>query len=119
MRPAQIATSVVNGVDLTVSLGNILTIISMLIATISFAFILRGKIQEIAIQTADLREVTKEIKKDLDKLTEVMIVQSRLDERLTAQDQRSVNQGKRLDDLYRRVNTYFDMRAVDKLEDGD
>jgi esterase/lipase len=111
--------SVTSGIDMTVSLGNILTIVSMMVAVISFAFILRSQIKEVALETMDLKEDAKDIKKDLTKITEILIVQGRLDERVTAMDQRMVYQGKRIDDAVRRMSTFLDMRAVSVIEDDE
>lgn len=110
--------SVSSGIDMTVSLGNILTIVSMIVAVISFAFILRSQIKEVALEQLDLKEDTKDIKKDLTKITEILIAQGRLDERVTAMDQRMVHQGKRIDDTVRRINAFLDMRAVNMVEEA-
>lgn len=104
--------------DFTVNLGNILTIMAFLGGGIYFVIVMRNKVDVVSKDTADLKEETKMMGQELKKLTEVLIVQGRQDERITAMDQRMVNQGKRIDDTVRRLNTFLDMRAVNRV-DGD
>ncbi len=93
----------VSGIDLSVNFGNILTIVVMAVGGIFFFFL----------------DEMKGLKDEMTKMTEVLIVQGRMDERITAMDQRMVGQGKRLDDTVRRLNTFLDMRAVQAIEDDD
>ena len=103
--------------DLTVNLGNLLTIFSFIGGGIYFVILVRNKVDIVSRDTADLKAETEMMRQELKKLTEVLIVQGRQDERITAMDQRMVNQGKRIDDTVRRMNTYLDMRSVKVIED--
>ncbi len=104
--------------DFSVNLGNLLTILSFIVGGIAFIMVMRGKIDLISKETADLKTGTALMQQELKKLTDVLIVQGRQDERITAMDQRMVNQGKRIDDTVRRINTFLDMRSVQAV-DGD
>ncbi len=105
--------------DFSVNLGNLLTILSFIVGGIAFIMVMRGKIDLISKETADLKTGTALMQQELKKLTDVLIVQGRQDERITAMDQRMVNQGKRIDDTVRRINTYLDMRSVQAVEDDE
>ena len=102
--------------DLTVNLGNLLTILSFIGGGIYFVILVRSKVEIVSRDTAELKSETEMMRQELKKLTDVMIVQGRQDERITAMDQRMVNQGKRIDDTVRRINTYLDMRSVQAIE---
>ena len=104
--------------DLTVNLGNLLTILSFIGGGIYFVILVRSKVEIVSRDTAELKSETEMMRQELKKLTDVMIVQGRQDERITAMDQRMVNQGKQIDDTVRRINTYLDMRSVNAV-DGD
>lgn len=69
----------------------------------------------------DLTQIGAEIKEDVKDLSEVVTLQGRHDERITALSMTVVNQGKRLDDAIRRMNTFVDMKLGDALHrlDGD
>lgn len=105
--------------DFTINFGNVLTITSFLVGGLSFVFLMRNQVGLIAKESTDLREQMRAMQTELRKLTDIMIAQGRQDERITAMDQRMVGQGKRIDDLTRRVNTYLDMKAVSLLEDEE
>jgi len=85
------------------SVGNIVTIIAMIVAVSGFIYVMRDR-----IDTLGKRMSTVEIK--LEKIVEVLIHQGRQDERIARQDERFANievqinqQGKRVDELYQRL----------------
>lgn len=115
-------------IDLTINLGNILTVLAFIGGGIYFILVMGHRVDtlsketsdlktDLSKETSDLKDQTKYMQQELRKLTEVLIVQGRQDERITAIDQRMVNQGKRLDDAIRRLNTYLDLRAVNIVDE--
>lgn len=90
--------------DWTVTIGNLLTIISFLVVGSGFIYAIRAKVD--AVSTRLLV-----IEKEIHTLVDILIQQGRQDERMTAMDARIANQGARLDDITRRFN--------DKLEEFD
>lgn len=102
--------------DFAINLGNILTILAFIGGGIYFVLVMRNKIDVISKETLNLKDETKMMSQELKKLTEVLIVQGRQDERITAMDQRMVNQGKRIDDIGKRLNTFIDMRAINIVD---
>lgn len=66
----------------------------------------------------DLKQMAAETQNEVSKLTQVVILQSRHDERITALTQTVVNQGKRLDDTTRRMNTFLDLKLVNVIEEN-
>lgn len=105
--------------DFTVNIGNLLTITTFVGSFIYFIFKVGSRVDVVSGDVNDLKDNTKAMGQELKKLTEVLIVQGRQDERITAMDQRMVNQGKRLDDTIRRLNTYLDMRAANAADSND
>ena len=97
--------------DTTINLGNILTIISFLGGGIAFVVAIKSRVDA---QSERLRGVEDEVKQ----LSQIMIMQGRHDERLTAMDMRVVSQGRRLDDTIHRMNRYLDIRGAISEEDG-
>ena len=86
--------------DLTINLGNLLSIIVFVGGGIIFVTRVQGKVDALAIQVLSMEEEMK-------KLVEVLIQQGRHEERLAAMDQRMMAQGSRLDALLERVNRYI------------
>ncbi len=107
--------------DLTINLGNILTIISFIAGGLLFILSMQRRIDAQSIRMnnmeQDLTQVNAETQQEVRKLTDVIVLQGRHDERITALQMTQINQGKRLDDTIRRMNTYLDLKAVDKIED--
>lgn len=58
-----------------------------------------------------------ETQNDVKNLGEVIVLQGRHDERITALQMTQINQGKRLDDTIRRMNTFLDLRGVKEIEE--
>jgi ferritin-like metal-binding protein YciE len=81
----------------------------------------RSQLQVIVLKQSsleeDLTQMTAETQNDIKNLAQVVVMQSRHDERITALTQTVVNQGKRLDDTTRRMNTFLDMKIIAKVED--
>lgn len=105
--------------DLTVNVANLIAMFGAIGGFIYFVFKIGNRVDVVAKDVGDLRGDTQMMRQELKKLTEVLIVQGRQDERITAMDQRMVNQGKRLDDTVRRLNTFLDMRSVNRMEDDE
>ena len=78
--------------DLTVNLGNLLTILSFLVIGISIAASIRSQVTTMAIRLLSLETEIK-------KLSEVLIALGRQDERLNALDDRLISLEKDYRDL--------------------
>lgn len=83
--------------DWTIGIGQILTILSMIVVGLGFVYTLRGRMEGMSGRLASL-EV------DIKSLITILIQQGKHEERMTAMDSRIANQGARLDDLTRRYN---------------
>lgn len=109
--------------DLTINLGNMLTIISFIGGGLYFVITMKNRIDLLTQRSAnmeeDLTQMGAETQQDIKNLSEVVVLQGRHDERITALQLTVVNQGKRLDDTIRRMNTFLDMKSVDKLDEDD
>lgn len=90
--------------DWTISVGNLTTIITFLVVASGTVYALRSRVDAISTRLLSFEQ-------ELKRLTDILIVQGRQDERMTAMDQRVVNQGLRLDDTIRRINKITDEAA--------
>lgn len=75
-----------------------------------------GVVYSLRHQVKELTGQLEKIQKELQHLGTVMITQGRHDERITFMHATQVAQGKRLDDLHRRFNTYMDLKLGDKVD---
>lgn len=87
--------------DWTISIGNLLTVASVVGGVLIAFGLTKGQI-------INLAERLQMLEHELHRLTDILIQQGRQDERLTAMDARLVNQGARLDDLTIRFNKKLD-----------
>jgi hypothetical protein len=87
--------------DLTVNLGNVLTIIAFLTGGLGFVYTVRGKVEAIAFRLLSFEN-------EIRRLTDILVVQGRQEERMNAMDARLASQGTRLDDVTARFNKRTD-----------
>lgn len=114
--------------DLTINLGNILTVLAFLGGGVWFILLMQRSLDGQAHQMThfkeklenleqDLTQMAAETQNDVKNLGEVIVLQGRHDERITALQMTQINQGKRLDDTIRRMNTFLDLRGVKEIEE--
>lgn len=77
--------------DNTVSAGNILTFVGFIVAGLGFAFVLRGDVKNLMFR--------------VDGLEKAFAILSSILQTVAVQDERILNQGKRIDDTQRRLDT--------------
>ena len=87
--------------DWSVSVGNLLTILSFLIVATGTVYTLRGRVDAISNRLLSFEG-------EIRRLTDILVIQGRHEERMAAMDGRLSNQGSRLDDLTRRFNDKVD-----------
>jgi hypothetical protein len=95
-------------IDLSISLGNLLTIASFVVGGVVFVVTMRAdnkaleRVVEVRLTVVDkqIDAITAEIKK----LAEVLIVVAKQDARIGSMDARLQQQGERLDELTNRFN---------------
>lgn len=83
--------------DWSLNFGNLLTIIILGAGVVGFIYTLRGRVD-------DLSHRFLAMEGELRKMVEILVMQGRHDERMSAMDTRIAQQGERLDDLTRRFN---------------
>lgn len=109
--------------DLTINLGNILTVFAFLGGGIWFILLMQRSVEgqrhdlehfreKLENLEQDITQMTAETQNDVKNLGQVIVLQSRHDERITALQLTVVNQGKRLDHAIERMNTYLDARGA-------
>lgn len=90
--------------DLTVNLGNLLTIGAFLAGGLGFVYTVRGRVDALSSRLFVLES-------EIRRMVDVLVQQGRHEERMNAMDARVANQGMRLDDLTRRFNERADELA--------
>lgn len=104
----------------TIDLGTIFVVLGWICTAAFFVFRQDKRMDRLIHQHSDLKEdltqMSAETQMELRKLSEVVILQGRHDERITAVQMTIAAQGKRLDDLTRRANTFLDMKMAEKFD---
>ena len=117
------AKSTIGMFDLTINLGNILTIAAFLGGGVYFILTMRSKIDAQSMKMEnmerDFTQMSAETQHEVRKITEVIVLQGRHDERITALSMSQINQGQRLDDTIRRMNMYLDMKLIRDIKTND
>lgn len=101
--------------DLTISLGNLLTIVAFLGGGIGFAYSIKSDTKLTDLKYTMLTATMDDFKIDMGKLTEVVTQQALASKRMDYAEERQADyrreqiaQGLRLDDVTKRVNLYAD-----------
>lgn len=81
--------------------GDVLQILAFLGGGVGFVYTMRGRIDALSAQVVTMQG-------ELKKLVEILVIQGRHDEKLTAMDGRILAQGRRIDELEGRFNRRFD-----------
>jgi hypothetical protein len=102
--------------DLTISLGNILTISAFFAGIVIFIQNLKtdSRVRDSRFDT--MVEQMREMKDELKKLAEVVINQAIQDSRITTVEERLTLTGKRVDDNTARLNTYIDTNIFTRMK---
>lgn len=102
--------------DLSINLGNVLTIASFLVGGTAFAYTIRAdsRVQAYKLEVIDAQ--MEDFKKEMTKLTEVVIQQAQQSTRLDNVEERQMSQGKRLDEAEKRLNLYADTPIYERRE---
>lgn len=94
--------------DLTISLGNILTIIALLGVSISFVYSIKGDTKIADLKYTIIAASIDDFKVEMKKLTEVVTQQALQSKRMDYLEEHVMLQGKRVDETEKRVNLYAD-----------
>lgn len=89
--------------DLSISLGNLLTIGGFLVFVTMYIVNSKnvGKLLGVRLEMIDASMI--DFKKEIEKLTDVIVKQAQQDIRLNQQDERALKEGQRVDELDRRL----------------
>ena len=92
--------------DFTVSLGNLLTILSILAGGIGFAYSIKSDTKITDLKYTIISANIDDFKVEMKKLTEVVTQQALQNKRMDYIEERQMSQGKRLDEAEKRMNLY-------------
>lgn len=87
--------------DNTVTMGNVLQIVAMMLGGLYFVWIMEKKISLLALTQTNLTERLSKIDVELQQLTKITVDIARQDERMTAQDTRIQELSNRVEDVYK------------------
>lgn len=104
--------------DLTISLGNVLTIIAFLVGGIGFVYSIKGDTKVNDLKYTMLTAAMDDFKFEMKKLTDVVTQQALQTKRMDYLEERQTSQGKRLDETEKRVNLYADTPIYQRRESG-
>ena len=87
--------------DNTVTMGNVLQIVAMMLGGLYFVWVMEKKISILAITQTALTDRLTKIDVELQQLTKITVDIARQDERMTAQDTRIQELSNRVEDVYK------------------
>lgn len=98
-----------------ISLGNLLTLASFIVFITLYIANSRitGKLLAIRLESVDAS--LEDFKLEVKKLADIITKQALQDQRISLQDDRLLHEGKRVDELERRVNLVFEQYAASEL----
>lgn len=88
----------------SLNFGHFLTILVLGAGGIGFAYTVRGRVDALSDRMLSVENNIKQ-------LVEVLVQQGRMQERLKTIDERQLAEGRRVDDLTKRVNDWIDRRS--------
>lgn len=87
--------------DNTITMGNVLQIVAMMLCGLYFVWVMEKKISLLALTQTNLAERLSKIDIELQQLTKITVDIARQDERMTAQDTRIQELSNRVEDVYK------------------
>jgi len=105
--------------DLTISLGNLLTIVAFLGGTIGFAYSIKSDTKITDMKYTMIVASIDDFKLEIKKLAEVVTQQALQSKRMDYIEERQMSQGKRLDEAEKRLNLYADSPIYQRHERVD
>jgi len=90
--------------DLTISLGNILTVVAFLLGGIAFAYSVKSDTKILEVRFTMIDAQIEDFKEEIKKLAEIVVEQTRQSGRIDRVEDRQLQEGKRVDDLVMRLN---------------
>lgn len=102
--------------DLTISLGNLLTIVAFLGGGMGFAYSIKSDTKITDLKYTMIAASIDDFKVEMKKLTEVVVQQALQSKRMDYLEERQTNQGQRLDEAIKRINLYADAPVYQRRE---
>lgn len=104
--------------DLTINLGNLLTIIAFIGGAIALATSIKSDMKVADLKYTIITATMDDFKQDIKKLAEVITQQALDSKRMDYVEERQMSQGKRLDEAEKRLNLYADSPIYQRQEAG-
>lgn len=102
--------------DLTISLGNLLTICAFLIGGVAFAYSIKGDTKVAELKYTMIAASMDDFKLEIKELTRVVTEQALQSKRMDYLEERQTSQGLRLDEAVKRINLYADAPIYQRRE---
>lgn len=103
--------------DLTISLGNILTIIAFLAGGIAFVYSIKSDTKIADLKYTMIATTMDDFKIEIKKLSDVVTQQALDNKRMDYIEDRQMSQGRRLDETEKRLNLYADSPIYQRRDD--
>lgn len=91
-------------IDLSINLGNLLTIAAFLLGGIGFAYSVKKDVKVSEIRLAMIDAQIEDFKQDIRKLNEIVIALAKQDGRIDRIEDRQLQEGKRIDEIVIRMD---------------
>jgi hypothetical protein len=105
--------------DLSVSLGNLLTIVAFIGGGVGFAYSIKSDTKLVDLKYTIIAASIDDFKVEMKKLSEVVTQQALDSKRMDYIEERQMSQGQRLDQTEKRLNLYADSPVYQRRERGE
>ena len=102
--------------DLTISLGNMLTIAAFLVGGVAFAYSIKSDSKITDLKYTMIAASLDDFKIEMKKLAEIVTQQALQSKRMDYLEERQTSQGQRLDEAVKRINLYADTPIYQRRE---
>lgn len=102
--------------DLTISLGNLLTIVAFIGGGVAFAYTIKTDTKVTDLKYTIIAASMDDFKLEMKNLTKVVTEQALQNKRMDYLEERQTSQGQRLDEAVKRINLYADTPVYQRRE---
>jgi hypothetical protein len=96
-----------------INLGAVISVIATMAAAVGFVWVIKSSVAVLAVRLDMQDRAVSDLETEIKKLSGVVIDIAVQKQELAAMEQRSIMQGKRLDDITRRLDRWLDKKVDD------
>ncbi len=102
--------------DLTINLGNLLTLVAFIAGAIALAYSIKSDMKVADLKYTIITATMDDFKIEIKNLTKVVTEQALQSKRMDYLEERQTSQGQRLDEAAKRINLYADSPVYQRRE---